>query len=306
MKSQMTRLLASVRAVEEVEPAIMGGADLLDVSHVAPGLQLDIVATIAGRRPICASAALDGVAYVQGLSVPGKGVGRVLAQEVNFANALASLKARQAVAAILDTGAGEGLFRVATPASVSAFVSSCRQAGLESWIAGHLEPPDMPRLLEYAPDVICMDEPANEEFRALIPREGDPQHDDDGPGGQPGDHVLVRDFILPVAIGAYGHERNRTQRVRFNVAAEVRRRTQIPRDMRDVFSYDLILDTIQALVAAGHTTLVETLAELTAQRILQHREVISVTVRVEKLDLGPEAVGVEIIRRRTDKNNQPP
>jgi dihydroneopterin aldolase len=117
-------------------------------------------------------------------------------------------------------------------------------------------------------------------------------------GADASDRIIVRDFVLPVNIGAYGFERNKPQRVRFNVEAEVRKLSPHPEHIQDVFSYDIILDSIRTLTAAGHTTLVETLAERTAQRILQHSEVLSVTVRVEKLDLGPGAVGIEIVRRR--------
>jgi dihydroneopterin aldolase len=112
------------------------------------------------------------------------------------------------------------------------------------------------------------------------------------------DRILVRDFVLPVEVGAYEFERHKSQRVRFSVEAEVRRRVLMPKDMRDVFSYDIILDIIRTLVGRGHTVLVETLAEQAAERILQHEEILSVMVRVEKLDLGPGAVGVEIVRRR--------
>jgi dihydroneopterin aldolase len=44
--------------------------------------------------------------------------------------------------------------------------------------------------------------------------------------------------------------------------------------------------------------LVETLAERVAAFILAHPRVVGATVRIEKLDVGPGAVGVEIVRQR--------
>jgi dihydroneopterin aldolase len=68
--------------------------------------------------------------------------------------------------------------------------------------------------------------------------------------------------------------------------------------MRDVFSYDVIMDGIRIIVASGHIPLVETLAERVAASILTHARVVGVAVRVEKLDVGPGGVGVEIKRER--------
>jgi (5-formylfuran-3-yl)methyl phosphate synthase len=47
-----------------------------------------------------------------------------------------------------------------------------------------------------------------------------------------------------------------------------------------------------------HIALMETLAERIAALILTYRRVATVTVRVEKLDIGPGSVGVEIMRER--------
>jgi (5-formylfuran-3-yl)methyl phosphate synthase len=120
---------------------------------------------------------------------------------------------------------------------------------------------------------------------------------DDGDG----DRVFLRDFVLPVRIGAYAHERGKTQNVRFNVDARVRRADRLAEDMRDVVSYDLIADSIRMIAAQEHIALVETLAERIAALVLTHPRVTSVTVRVEKLEVGPGAAGVEIVRHRPDE-----
>jgi dihydroneopterin aldolase len=86
--------------------------------------------------------------------------------------------------------------------------------------------------------------------------------------------------------------------VRFDVTADVLRVTKNPEDMRHVFSYDIIMDGIRAIVARGHVQLSETLAEQVAAHVLENPRVARVTVRVEKLELGPGGVGVEIERKR--------
>jgi 7,8-dihydroneopterin aldolase/epimerase/oxygenase len=57
---------------------------------------------------------------------------------------------------------------------------------------------------------------------------------------------------------------------------------------------------VEAILAAGHTNLVETLCEKIAQSCLTDKRVLSARVRVEKPDIIPNArsVGVEIERSR--------
>ena len=210
----------------------------------------------------------------------------------------------------LPEGASGRLLDLMAPHAIAAFVEHARGAGLLSEIGGSLEAPDIPRLLAFAPDILsfgdtlaatgggaAIDATAAGRIRALIPRSDAVATPASAPRPTLGtDRIFVRDFVLPVAVGAYGFERGRTQRVRFDVDTDVHRTTREPEDMTDVFSYDIIMDAIRAVVAVGHTDLVEALAERIAQRILQSPQVAKVTVRVEKLDLGPARAGVEIVR----------
>ena len=67
-----------------------------------------------------------------------------------------------------------------------------------------------------------------------------------------------------------------------------------------VVDYEKIADRARTIVATGHTRLVETLAERIAASCLANVRVLSVRVRVEKLDVFADAAsaGVEIERRR--------
>lgn len=212
------------------------------------------------------------------------------------------------------------------------FVDAARGHGLMAGLAGSLEAPDIPRLLLLAPDVLgfrralCagedrtspIDGDAVDIVRALIPidprridadAEASPKIDyrllaargysiDPNKDDADADRIFVRDFVLPVRIGAYARERDKPQNVRFNVEAKVLRPDHLAEDIRDVFSYDLITDSIRMIVAQEHIALVEMLAERIAALILTHPRVTSVTVRVEKLEVGPGGTGVEIVRRR--------
>jgi len=113
------------------------------------------------------------------------------------------------------------------------------------------------------------------------------------------DRIFVRNFVLPIAIGVYDEEQGITQEVGFSIEAEVAAGVS-PKgdDLNEVPSYDELTGAVKAVVAAGHINLVETLAARIAERCLADKRIVSVRVRVEKLERGPDAVGVEIVRPR--------
>jgi dihydroneopterin aldolase len=114
------------------------------------------------------------------------------------------------------------------------------------------------------------------------------------------DRIFVRGLVLPVAIGVYDEEQGVTQKVSFTVEASVAPGVSPQKDViADVPSYDDLVGAVRGVVAAGHINLVETMAERIAERCLADKRIVSVLVRVEKLERGPASVGVEIVRPRT-------
>ena len=115
----------------------------------------------------------------------------------------------------------------------------------------------------------------------------------------PLDRISLRDHIVEVEIGAFQTERGTTQRVRFNVVVEVTPLTgPIDDDVDRILSYDRVTEAIRHELAAERLNLLETLAERVAERILLEPQAVRAFVRIEKLDRGPGALGVEIVRTR--------
>src|SRR6266704_1089362 len=284
----MTLFLASVTGAEEAQVALAHGADIVDLKDPAKG-------ALGALSEETVQAAVAGFAGAL-LDTAGKGGGRLLDH--------------------MDIPA------------LREFVAACRSHGLLAGLAGSLETPDVPRLLLLQPDVLgfrtalCagrvrtapIEATAVDVVRELIPLDErraayEPQrapvdhrllaargYSFDPTKDAPTDHVFVHDLVLPVRVGAYASEHEKPQRVRFNVDVKVLRPPHEAEDMRDVFSYDVITDGIGMIVARGHVTLAETLAERIAALLLEHPRVVRVTVRLEKLDLGPGAVGVTVAR----------
>jgi FolB domain-containing protein len=289
------------------------------VDYVKVGLFAD------PRRPDC----------IRALSASArktKIVGVMFADQGADAALLPAMAASGFAGAMLDT-AGKASGRLLDHldiASLGNFVDTCRRHHLLAGLAGSLESPDIPRLLLVAPDylgfrrALCanyergarIDSEMVSMIRELIP--ADPRSLSDAgvaeatvdyrllaargyaidPKDAATDRVFVRDFVLPVRIGAYAREYEKPQQIRFDIDVAVGRLGRAATDMRDVFSYDVITDGIRMIVAREHIPLIETLADRIAAFLLAHARVMRVTVRVEKLEVGAGGVGVEITREQ--------
>lgn len=123
----------------------------------------------------------------------------------------------------------------------------------------------------------------------------------------PVDRISLRDHIVDVEIGAFQAERGSTQRICFNVVVEVQPIVgHIDDDVDRILSYDRVTEAIAAELGAERLNLLETLAERIAERILLEPQALRAFVRIEKLDRGPGALGVEIVRSKTDVDSTSP
>ncbi|MGI9512658.1 MAG: dihydroneopterin aldolase [Anderseniella sp.] len=114
-------------------------------------------------------------------------------------------------------------------------------------------------------------------------------------------HVFVRDLALIAMVGIYEHEKRHPQRILVNIDCAVQEQGgALEDDIKNVVSYEKVVKNVKAIVQDGHVNLVETLAEKIADKVLRNRSIKRVRVRVEKLDIIPEAssVGIEIERIR--------
>ncbi|MDG1282576.1 MAG: dihydroneopterin aldolase [Pseudorhodobacter sp.] len=118
----------------------------------------------------------------------------------------------------------------------------------------------------------------------------------------PRDRISLRDYVVEVDIGAFQQERGQKQRLRFNVVVETRPHpAPLADDVDLILSYDRITEAISAELAEERLNLLETLAEKVAERVLAEPQAMRAFVRIEKLDRGPGALGVEIVRARAEK-----
>ena len=327
-------MLVRVADATEAGQAAAAGADAIEFAVDAPppldalhALRLAFAGTVRLRlKGAClsgdilaaaAAARVDELALVlSGLAPPAGTLalprGLALVGIIDEPDLEAPRQARGRVQSVmLEAGSGRLIDAVGI-ARLDAFSSACRANGLPFGLAGALEAPDVARLLLLEPDMLGFDTAVRRHhradlplevdalaaIRALIPRGGEAAVSPRLPSGSVVDRLFVRDFAVSLSIGAYQAEHGTRQRVRFSVDADVVRKPVPVNDMREIFSYDVIIETIRVLSQRPHVTFVETLAEDVASALLRYVDLVAVKVKVEKLDVVDGSVGIEIVRRR--------
>lgn len=113
------------------------------------------------------------------------------------------------------------------------------------------------------------------------------------------DRIFIDEMVVDCAIGVYPEEQGVKQKVAFTIEAFVAPTVRARHDaLAEVPSYDsVVMSAVKSVTGAGHINLVETMAERIAEKILEEPRLVSVMVRVVKLENGPRR-GVEIVRAR--------
>lgn len=115
-------------------------------------------------------------------------------------------------------------------------------------------------------------------------------------------HVFVTRLALEAQIGIHPHERQAPQIIWVSVDAAVAEQDMhSDASIDDVVCYEGISKTIAAIIADGHIDLVETLAEMIAERLMTDKRILQLRVKVEKPEAisAAESVGIAIERIQT-------
>ena len=114
--------------------------------------------------------------------------------------------------------------------------------------------------------------------------------------------LFLRDYVVPVRIGAHDFEKTAPQRLVFNVELFVPFAASTPRadQLSEVVDYDFVRQVIAARVQQGHVELQETLCDDLVAQLLAHRGVQAVRLSTCKPDVYPDCagVGVEVFRSK--------
>jgi dihydroneopterin aldolase len=112
--------------------------------------------------------------------------------------------------------------------------------------------------------------------------------------------IIVRDLSLSCRIGVTADERARRQRIRLNLTIEVTPDPPSEDRIAEVVHYGHLVDRVRRTCVTANVQLLETLAEQVAANCFFDPRIVSVRVRIEKLDRYADVggIGIELERRR--------
>ena len=115
--------------------------------------------------------------------------------------------------------------------------------------------------------------------------------------------VFVKDFVIKEIIGIHKHEKERKQKIKFNIVMDVDKNI-VPdeKDIGSIIDYEKITNNLQSLVRSKKYNFLESLAEDSFKEIFKDKRINSITIKIEKPEAIKNAgsVGVEVYKNRND------
>ena len=115
--------------------------------------------------------------------------------------------------------------------------------------------------------------------------------------------VFIKDFIIEEIIGFYKHEKEKKQKIIFNVVLDVNQ-SSLPdeKDIKSVVDYEKITNKLENLAKSKKYNFLESLAEDSFKEIFEDKRINSLKIKIEKPEAIKNAgsVGVEVFKTRKD------
>ena len=114
--------------------------------------------------------------------------------------------------------------------------------------------------------------------------------------------VLIKDLILNLKLGYYEAERNKSQKVKFNLDINYEdKKPSNDKDIKSIVNYAKIVKLIKKLIKNKHYNFLETLAEDVFDELFKDKRIDKITLQIEKLEIMKDcsAVGIQISKKRS-------
>ena len=111
--------------------------------------------------------------------------------------------------------------------------------------------------------------------------------------------IFIKDLCVNMYAGIYDFERKRPQRVLINITLSVQMPAQLE-TIEDVISYEDISNQTREICTSKHYSLLETLAKELSEMCFENKNVISVSICLEKPDIiaDTQSVGIKVFVQR--------
>ena len=115
--------------------------------------------------------------------------------------------------------------------------------------------------------------------------------------------VFIKDFIIEEIIGFYKHEKEKKQKIIFNIVLDIDQYS-LPdeSDVKSIVDYEKITNKLENLTKSKKYNFLESLVEDSFKEIFEDKRINSIKIKIEKPEAIKNAgsVGVEVFKTRKD------
>tara|TARA_B100000035_G_C21017234_1_gene562495 strand:- start:1574 stop:1960 length:387 start_codon:yes stop_codon:yes gene_type:complete len=110
--------------------------------------------------------------------------------------------------------------------------------------------------------------------------------------------IIIRDLILLISVGIHTFEKQKKQRVMFNL--KITTEPNVKPDIKSIVNYETIIKDIKKITEKKHYDLLESLSESVFDEIFKNKNVKKIKLKIEKLDIMREtkSVGIEVVKTK--------
>ena len=118
--------------------------------------------------------------------------------------------------------------------------------------------------------------------------------------------ILINELTLDAFIGIHDFEKKKKQKISISLSLDVNDNISgIEHKIENFVSYEHIVSDIKSILKRGHIDLLETLGEKIVDLCFKDERVMTIKLKLEKLEVFKEtsSVGIEIFRKKNSDNN---
>ena len=118
--------------------------------------------------------------------------------------------------------------------------------------------------------------------------------------------ILINDLTLDAFIGIHDFEKKKKQKIAISLSLDVNDNISgIEHKIENFVSYEHIVADIKSILKSGHVDLLETLGEKIVDLCFTDERVMTIKLKLEKLEVFKEtrSVGIEIFRKKNSDNS---
>ena len=114
--------------------------------------------------------------------------------------------------------------------------------------------------------------------------------------------ILIKELILDLKLGYYEFEKEKSQKVKFNLEVDYEdKKPTCDDDIKSIVNYGKLVKLIKKLTKNKHYNFLETLAEDVFDVLFKDKRIGKIMLKIEKIEILKDctSVGIQVTKKRS-------